>query len=222
MTGRWIYLFQIQGVPQPIFFKNISNTGNYIICKLVGCRNNRAAIGTRIKLYAGNLFEIREISGGNGSGTQDMLWQHFGVGSHSMIDSIIVNWPYGNTPEIQKLTNISVNQTITIQECLIGIINNEVPVKFELKQNYPNPFNPSTQIEYSLIKPSIVKLTVYDLMGRLLKALVNEHQSQGTYKVEFDGTNLASGTYVYKLETNDPGSKSGTGFTDVKKMVLLK
>jgi hypothetical protein len=105
---------------------------------------------------------------------------------------------------------------------IVGIISNQVPVKFELKQNYPNPFNPTTQIEYSLIKSSYVKLTVYDLTGRLLQTLVNEHQSQGTYREEFDGTNLASGTYIYKLVVSEATLSNLFEFTSTKKMILLK
>ncbi len=97
---------------------------------------------------------------------------------------------------------------------LVGIISNQIPVKYELKQNYPNPFNPVTQIEYSLLKSTNVKLTIYDLTGRILQIVVNERQSQGTYREQFDGTNLASGTYIYKIDTDE--------FTDTKKMILLK
>ncbi len=195
-------------------YKNVSTGNNYTICKLIGCHSNKAAIGARIRLYAGNLSEIREISGGSSMGTQDMLWQHFGVGTHTMIDSIVVYWPYGNTPSIKKLSNVSVNQTLTIYECPLGIINNQIPVKYELKQNYPNPFNPGTEIEYSLLKPSNVKLSIYDISGKLIQTLVNEFETTGTYKVQFDGTNFASGIYIYKVETDE--------FTDTKKMILLK
>lgn len=83
-----------------------------------------------------------------------------------------------------------------------------------LEQNYPNPFNPKTRINYELPITNYVKLHVYDNTGQLVKMLVNEKQNAGTYSVTFDGTGLASGTYFYKLETD--------GFTDVKKMLLIK
>src|SRR4030095_13738005 len=97
---------------------------------------------------------------------------------------------------------------------IVGIIYNEVPLKFELKQNFPNPFNPVTQIEYSLIKSANVTLVVYDVTGRIVSTLVNEHQNTGTHTIDFDGSNLASGIYIYKISAGD--------FTDIKKMILMK
>ena len=83
-----------------------------------------------------------------------------------------------------------------------------------LYQNYPNPFNPTTKIEYSIPKTSFVTLKVYDILGREVVMLVNEEKSVGNYKAEFNGSNLSSGIYFYKLQAGD--------YTSVKKMVLLK
>jgi hypothetical protein len=88
------------------------------------------------------------------------------------------------------------------------------PTSFALAQNYPNPFNPSTSISYSLAKLGNVNLTVYDLLGNEVAQLVNEVQSAGKHTVQFDGSNLASGVYFYRLNT---GSELIT-----KKMMLLK
>jgi len=102
----------------------------------------------------------------------------------------------------------------------ITVVSAEVPEQFSLKQNYPNPFNPTTKITYELRDTSYAKLSVYDIMGRVITTLVNEKQSPGTYQVEFDadqlgqGNGFASGVYFYKLETAD--------FTDVKQMMLVK
>ena len=83
-----------------------------------------------------------------------------------------------------------------------------------MQQNYPNPFNPSTKIRYDIAKNGIVKLTVYDQLGRQVSELVNGTKNAGTYEVEFNGSNLASGIYFYKLEV--PGQ------TFTKKMILVK
>lgn len=91
---------------------------------------------------------------------------------------------------------------------------NDVPKNFALQQNYPNPFNPSTKISYELPKNSFVTLRIFDILGNEVKELVNEEQNAGTHLLEFDGSNLSSGTYFYKLETSE--------FTDTKKMILLK
>jgi hypothetical protein len=85
---------------------------------------------------------------------------------------------------------------------------------FVLNSNYPNPFNSNTKIEYSLPNFDKVKLQVYDITGKLVQTLVDENQNSGKYSVNFDGSNLPSGIYVYRLQV---GSYSQT-----KKMVILK
>jgi hypothetical protein len=99
---------------------------------------------------------------------------------------------------------------------ILGNTTNQkiIPVVFSLDQNYPNPFNPVTSIKYSIPKQSAVKLLVYDVVGREVATLVNSTLQAGNYEAEFDGTNLASGVYFYRIEAGD--------FKDVKKMVLIK
>ncbi|MBZ0202511.1 MAG: T9SS type A sorting domain-containing protein [Ignavibacteria bacterium] len=96
----------------------------------------------------------------------------------------------------------------------INIISTEIPSSFDLSQNYPNPFNPVTNINFSIPKSGYVKLVVYDMMGRVAAELVNGNYSAGTYKVDFDASKLSSGTYFYKINTDE--------FTLVKKMTLVK
>ncbi len=98
----------------------------------------------------------------------------------------------------------------------IGItpISTEVPDGFELGQNYPNPFNPKTNVKIQMPKSGFVKLAVFDITGKEVAVLVNENLNAGTYNVDFDASQLASGTYFYRIETGN--------FTEVKKMVLVK
>lgn len=86
--------------------------------------------------------------------------------------------------------------------------------EFVLSQNYPNPFNPNTTIRYELPEFSSVRLTVYNLLGEEIMELVNSEQLAGVYEVPFDATNLASGTYIYVLQTKE--------FVLERKMILLK
>ena len=79
----------------------------------------------------------------------------------------------------------------------------DVPATFELEQNFPNPFNPTTTISYSLATPSSVMLTVYTLTGQEVRTLVNSIQPAGAYEVAFDASELASGLYLYRLETEN-------------------
>jgi len=92
--------------------------------------------------------------------------------------------------------------------------NPNVPVEFNLNQNYPNPFNPTTTISYSLPVSGFVTLKVYDILGKEVTTLVNEEKQTGSYIVNFDASNLASGTYIYRLTA---GSS-----VQIKKMTLIK
>jgi hypothetical protein len=88
------------------------------------------------------------------------------------------------------------------------------PGKIEISQNYPNPSNPKSKIDYQLPEEGNVTIKIYDITGREVSTLVDETKKAGYYSVEFDGTNLASGVYFYRLMSN--------GFNQTRKMVLIK
>jgi hypothetical protein len=88
------------------------------------------------------------------------------------------------------------------------------PEDYNLFQNYPNPFNPSTTIRFSVVQPDLVRIKIYDVLGREVKILVNEIKQAGTYEVQFDASGLASGIYLYRIESGK--------FVQTKKMILLK
>jgi hypothetical protein len=87
--------------------------------------------------------------------------------------------------------------------------------KYVLKQNFPNPFNASTRISYSLSHPNFVTLTVYDILGKKVKILVNEFKNADEYSVTFDASELSNGLYFYEL-------KIGDTMVETKKMLLLR
>ena len=88
------------------------------------------------------------------------------------------------------------------------------PEKFELHQNYPNPFNPTTVIRFDLPERGLVKLEVFDLLGRRVATLVDDVLQAGRQTVEFDAHGLSSGVYLYKIEAN--------GFAQARRMVLVR
>ncbi len=88
------------------------------------------------------------------------------------------------------------------------------PEIFKLKQNYPNPFNSSTVIEYALQGQAHVKLSVYDVNGKLVKQLVNEKKTPGNYQITLSSDQLASGVYFYRLRAG--------GFNETRKLVLMR
>lgn len=90
-----------------------------------------------------------------------------------------------------------------------------IPEKYNLSQNYPNPFNPITKINFDLPEDAKIKLIVYDIIGREVKTFINnEFKAAGTYQIEFNGSNLSSGVYFYRLESEK--------FVQTKRMVLIK
>jgi photosystem II stability/assembly factor-like uncharacterized protein len=98
---------------------------------------------------------------------------------------------------------------------LTGISNAAAaPEKFELSQNYPNPFNPSTKISFAIPKTGFVSLKVYDVTGKEVRTLVNDLKSAGNYSVDFNASNLSSGIYFYRIESE--------GFSRTMKMILVK
>ncbi len=94
-----------------------------------------------------------------------------------------------------------------------------IPTTFALRQNYPNPFNPSTTIQFELPRASKVVLRLYNILGQVVRQLVNEERVAGVYRLTVDGSRLASGVYFYRLEATGKGAPA---FIETKKMMLLK
>lgn len=107
------------------------------------------------------------------------------------------------------------NLLIGDEEFINGVKDKILPAQFELYQNYPNPFNPRTIIRFALPASDYINLTVYNSLGELTELiLADKFFEQGYHEVEFDGANLASGIYFYKIQSGS--------FSDVKKLVLIK
>ena len=106
------------------------------------------------------------------------------------------------------LYRIPLSQVVSVSELI-----SRAPQAFALDQNYPNPFNPSTTIKFELPRTSKVSLGVYDILGREVCVLVNEEREAGAYEAKFDGTNLASGVYFYRIQAGS--------FVQTKKLLLL-
>jgi len=103
---------------------------------------------------------------------------------------------------------------ITVQAAN-GVSDNTIMLnEFELKQNYPNPFNPTTNIQYRIEESGVIKLAIYNVIGKEVAILVNGFAVAGSHTITFDATSLPSGIYFYKLLSKN--------FTKTKKMILMK
>jgi hypothetical protein len=89
-----------------------------------------------------------------------------------------------------------------------------LPLKFSLEQNFPNPFNPSTKIEFSIAKDGYYSLELYNILGQKVYSIMQGNMKAGNYKVDFNGRDLVTGIYLYRL--------TGNGISIVKKMMLVK
>ncbi|MBK8981907.1 MAG: T9SS type A sorting domain-containing protein [Ignavibacteria bacterium] len=144
-------------------------------------------------------------------------------GMHALINKEILSAGEGdNFTGGTGIENLEWKQT-RINGILSALINkrfnilskiNTQPESFVLSQNYPNPFNPVTKITFSIPVSGNISIRVYDITGKEIKTLVNEFRNAGTYDTEFNGSDLSSGVYYYKMETGN--------FSEIKKMILIK
>src|SRR5207249_3649365 len=109
----------------------------------------------------------------------------------------------------------------------VQILSLDLPARYTLFQNYPNPFNPTTTIRFSLVNPAIVTLKVYTMLGQEIRTLIdNQMTDEGPQEVLFDGTNLASGIYFYRIVIQQPANEDDdipAGYSvTTKKMMLIK
>ncbi len=128
-------------------------------------------------------------------------------------ESVVVNADAGYSNSGSPLSG---SANFTINYSLLGVtVDTDVqPSNYILEQNYPNPFNPATTIRYSLPDAGTVSLKVYNLVGQEVATLINGYQPVGQYNVTFNGSNLSSGVYFYRLESGS--------YNVVKKMMLVK
>lgn len=151
-----------------------------------------------------NRFLPKTVSGSGGSGNQGD-----NIGITSAGKKLWPVWMDDHTGIYQIWT-----APVNIDELSVNQISQSIPEKFSLSQNYPNPFNPATNFEFGISEPGFVSVKVYNISGKEVAVLVNEYKSAGKYSVSFDGSNLVSGIYYYKMESGN--------FNETKRMVLLK
>jgi uncharacterized delta-60 repeat protein len=127
---------------------------------------------------------------------------------------------------IDNGNNGTIDDTLTVINQVTAIENDQgsisLPETYQLAQNYPNPFNPSTVISYQLPSAGQVTIKVYDFLGREVALLVNEFKAAGRYEAAFDGSNLASGVYLYSIQAVDASGSRRSVFEQTRKMLLIK
>jgi parallel beta-helix repeat protein len=202
-------------------------------------------------LVSDNNILVNRLSDDDGNSNMTLSqWQGMGYDTHSMLadpeDQIFTDQANGNYHLLQNsqavdagtnlvfptvfedLDNVSRPQgggfdigcyeynTLTVVE------DNFLVSDFILYQNYPNPFNPTTTLSFVIGQSSFIILKIYNVLGNEIATLVSEYKPAGRYEIQFDASELSSGTYFYQLRAGDPSTSSGHGFIQTRKMILLR
>ena len=203
-----------------LLFNNRSVAGHWAKVVLHGTIVNRMAIGTKVRVVAGGISQIRTVDGGSSYCSQMSPTLHFGLGSATAIDTLQIFW---RREDIQQLHGLSVDTTYSITEDpapTIVAVESPLPGRTRLLHNYPNPFNPVTAVSFDLGQSSSVQLKVYDLMGRSVATLLDEEKHPGKYTVTWDGSSSSSGIYLVKMVA--VSSRDGRRYDETRKLLLVK
>jgi hypothetical protein len=197
---------------------NPGNSNHWIVIKPKGVTDNTAGIGARVRVVAGGQGMIRDIEGSGPGLTSGKLWAHFGLGSASAADSVIIQWPTG---AVDVSTNVPADQYYTLEQgkgVLSGIADRSgtknSPVGYGLSQNFPNPFNPAASIRFQLPEKCSVRLVLMNALGTVVRKIAEGEYGAGSHEFTVDAENLATGVYFFRMETGR--------FNSVKKCLIVK
>jgi hypothetical protein len=193
------------------------------------CGGDNSWFFDNVKVFKSHSIEIGNLETGqkvelyDQSGTARAI-DTVGAGSQSaFLDVSALDFPFAGYFKVYDTAGVPLTTSAAFAEIWGGdvyrysstlSIQENAPVTLCLRQNYPNPFNPNTTIKYELPKSSKVRLSVYDLLGREVTVLLNERQDAGVHEVKFDGSNLASGVYLCKLQAGE--------FVQTRKLLLVR
>jgi len=198
------------GAANNLYRNDVANGNHWINIEAKGTSSNRSGIGAKVyakaTVFGESYWQLRHISGSpTGDRSQNSLRVHFGLGDATSIDSLRIEWPSG---VIDETAGVPVDQFLIAQEGM-GFSVSTVSSEKELIRsgqdvdiiNFPNPFKDTTTIRYTLHKTGHVRISVFDLLGRLVTTLIDSQQLAGTHEVDFTVQGLPSGRYMYRLET---------------------
>ena len=197
-------------------YQNNGNSNHWVTIKCQGITSNRSGIGAKVFLKAvinGNpTWQMQEVVGQTGYNSEN-LWLHFGLGQSTIIDSIIVKWPSGQIDNCENIVPDTIYEAVEglCLETGIRDFENNLKVTFSIS---PNPFSQETKIEYRLPKNENIKICIYNLLGEIVKTILNEKQQKGFHEINITSTELNSGLYFFEIQTEN--------FKAIKKIILEK
>jgi len=193
-----------------LFKNNNSSNNGWIKIKTEGVTSNRAGIGTRVEIYANGTRQINEVAAGRGYASANSLTLHFGVGTATTVDSVILKWSSGQVDKYYQMpsnTYYLATEGTSLNEQIISNTNNINAPSIHVSA-FPNPFSSHIKFEFALSERSEVSLQIFDAQGKLVKQLLNSNLSSGKHEINWNGNDaskksLSSGTYFYMFKTND-------------------
>jgi enediyne biosynthesis protein E4 len=190
------------GTGNKLFRNDINNGNHWLQVQLQGTNSNAAAIGVKVKIVAGGQTQYRELGSASGYCAQNSFRLHFGLGTVTVVDSVIIDWP-GFGQDI--MLGLGADQMIVqVQSPMSGAGDLNSAHICRMLPSVPNPFNPRTMINFELSRAGSVNLKVYNVAGQCVRTLVSQNREAGLHSVSFNGKNdagqtLPSGVYFGRL-----------------------
>lgn len=192
---------------------------HWLQIQLEGVTSNRPGIGARIRIVASGKVQIHEVDASGGMDSHNSIDAEFGLGATTVIDTLQIFWPSGIR---QELLAVPADQFLLIVESdpPSGIPDVPVPKSYSLYPCYPNPFNPRTTVRFDLPRTSRVRMSVYDIGGRLVRTLIDGATiDAGRQEIVWEGRDAAgrsvgAGVYFCQIEAGP--------FRETMRMTLLK
>jgi hypothetical protein len=203
--------------PNRLYRNDIGTSKNWLKVKLVGTVSNRDAIGARVKVVAGGVTRIREVSGGSGYCSQDALVQSFGLGAATQMTKIEVRWPSGITQAI--LSPPAVNQQITIVEASGLDVPGGDGATSAFERTSPNPFASNLRIDLALGRGGPVSVAIYGVTGDRVASVLDGALPAGRHQLAWDGRDasgrpVSNGIYFVRVES--------PGLREARRIVKLR
>ena len=207
-------------------FVNDHQENNSVLIKAVGTISNTSAIGTTIKVTAGGVTQIDQVTGAASYASQNSMVQHFGFGTTEIIDELVIIWPsgmeetYTNLP-VNKIFTVTEDQGITNRDFERPVVLSTEPGQLIANRSFPNPFSNSTYIPVEATLGAGISVEIYSAEGNRVNVLSELSFSEVGTGFTWDGTNTAgarvnNGVYLYKVRGE------GTGVLKTGKLILQR
>jgi enediyne biosynthesis protein E4 len=195
-----------------------NGTNHWLELHVVGQMSNRSAIGTRVTLYAGGTLQTREVSGGSGYLSQNELTLHFGLGTHTLADSVVIAWPSGL---VERHFALPVNRRINLVELEAVAVEEPSSPTLPLALLFPapNPVRGEARLGFTLPRAAHVRLRLIALDGREVVTLLDGEEPAGRRTLSWTGHDrenrrVASGVYIVRFEA--------LGAVRTRKLVIVR